>query len=200
MNNADIMLDAAEAFVALVSELHHDDWDRPGLGVWDVRSLVGHTGRAVVTVLDYLPHTADVAELASAAHYLAVAYGVDPAVHEGVAARGVEAGHELGDEPAEVIETLISRLRVALADTKGDPVITTRFGTIALSDYLDTRMVELVVHTSDLAAAVNREAHLPDAAVRRTLDVIADAAMLTGRGVAAVRQLSARDGSTFVLI
>lgn len=99
-----------------------------------------------------------------------------------------------------MIETLISRLRVALADTKGDPVITTRFGTIALSDYLDTRLVELVVHTSDLAAAVNREAHLPDAAVRRTLDVIADAAMLTGRGVAAVRQLSARDGSTFVLI
>ena len=38
------------------------------------------------------------------------------------------------------------------------------------------RLVELVVHTSDLAAAVNREAHLPDAAVRRTLDVIADAA------------------------
>ena len=71
MNNADIMIDAAEAFVALVSELHHDDWDRPGLGVWDVRSLVGHTGRAVVTVLDYLPHTADVAELASAAQ----AYG-----------------------------------------------------------------------------------------------------------------------------
>lgn len=200
MHNADIMLEAAEAFVALVSELHHDDWDRPGLGVWDVRSLVGHTGRAVITVLDYLPKRAETADLASAAHYLAIAYGVDPAVHEGVAARGVEAGHELGDEPAEVIGTLIGRLRVALAETTGDPIVTTRFGTIRLSDYLDTRLVELVVHTSDVATAVNREAHLPDAAVRRTLDVIADAAMLTGRGVAAVRQLSARDGSAFVLL
>ena len=73
MNNADIMLDAAEAFVALVSELHRDDWDRPGLGVWDVRSLVGHTGRAVITVLDYLPKRAETADLASAAHYLAIA-------------------------------------------------------------------------------------------------------------------------------
>ncbi len=69
MHNADIMLEAAEAFVALVSELHHDDWDRPGLGVWDVRSLVGHTGRAVITVLDYLPKPAETADLASAAHY-----------------------------------------------------------------------------------------------------------------------------------
>ncbi len=35
---------------------------------------------------------------------------------------------------------------------------------------------------------------------RRAIDVMADAAMLTGRGVAAVRQLSARDGSAFVLL
>ena len=69
-----------------------------------------------------------------------------------------------------------------------------------LGDYLETRTVELVVHTSDLAAAVGREAHLPEAAVRRTLEVICEAAVLNGRGLAAVRQLSARDGSSFVLV
>ncbi|MEZ5201969.1 MAG: hypothetical protein R2742_11980 [Micropruina glycogenica] len=58
----------------------------------------------MITVLDYLPKQAETADLASAAHYLAIAYGVDPAVHEGVAARGVRPG-TTGGEPAEVIET-----------------------------------------------------------------------------------------------
>ena len=79
-------------------------------------------------------------------------------------------------------------------------MIGTRFGAIRLCDYLETRTVELVVHTSDLAVAVGREPHLPQAAVHRTLQVIGDAAVLNGRGLAAVRQLSARDGSAFVLV
>ncbi|MFT3971516.1 MAG: maleylpyruvate isomerase N-terminal domain-containing protein [Micropruina sp.] len=54
MDTAKTMLDAAEAFVALVSEIPHDAWERPALGVWDVRSLVGHTARAVTTAHDYL--------------------------------------------------------------------------------------------------------------------------------------------------
>ena len=79
-------------------------------------------------------------------------------------------------------------------------MIRTRFGAIRLGDYLQTRTVELVVHTSDLALAVGREPHLPSAAVASTLHVISDAAVLNGRGLAAVRQLSARDGSSFVLV
>ena len=41
---------------------------------------------------------------------------------------------------------------------------------------------------------------LPEDAVRTTLLTICAAAMLTGRGLGAVRQLSARDGSGFVLV
>lgn len=200
MDTADTMLDAAEAFVALVSEIPHDAWDLPALGVWDVRALVGHTARAVTTVLDYLNDRAATAELQSAADYVAAGYRADRSLHDAVAARGIEAGHELGDEPAEVIETMIERLRVALAATSDQVIVRTRFGAIRLDDYLDTRTVELVVHTSDLALAVGREPHLPIAAVRRTLQVIGDAAVLNGRGLAAVRQLSARDGSSFALV
>ncbi len=200
MDTVETMLDAAEAFVALVSEIPHDAWDLPALGVWDVRSLVGHTARAVTTVLDYLNDPAASAELRSAAEYLAAGFRADRSIHDAVAARGVEAGHELGDEPGEVIETMIERLRVALAATSDDVVIRTRFGAIRLGDYLQTRTVELVVHTSDLALAVGREPHLPSAAVASTLHVISDAAVLNGRGLAAVRQLSARDGSSFVLV
>ena len=78
------------------------------------------------------------------AEYLAAGFRADRSIHDAVAARGVEAGHELGDEPGEVIETMIERLRVALAATSDDVVIRTRFGAIRLGDYLQTRTVELV--------------------------------------------------------
>ncbi|MFT4295960.1 MAG: maleylpyruvate isomerase family mycothiol-dependent enzyme [Micropruina sp.] len=200
MDTAETMLDAAEAFVALVSEIPHDAWDRPALGVWDVRSLVGHTARAITTARDYLNKPADAIELRSAADYLAAGYLVDRSLHDAVAERGVAAGHDLGDEPAEVIETMIGRLRVAIAGIRRDPVIMTLLGAMRFSDYLETRTVELVVHTSDIALAVGREPRLPPAAVARTLHIICDAAMLNGRGLAAVRQLSARDGSAFELL
>lgn len=200
MDNADTMLEAAEAFVALVSEIPQDAWELPGLGVWDVRSLVGHTARAVSTALDYLGKPAGPVELRSAAEYLAAGYRVDRSIHEAVAERGITAGHDLGDEPAEVVETMIGRLRAAIATTEGDPVIRTLLGAMQFSDYLETRTVELVVHTSDIAAALGCTPRLPDAAVARTLQIICEAAMLNGRGVAAVRQLSARDGSAFEML
>ena len=200
MQNAELMFDTAESFVALVSEIPHDAWERPGLGVWDVRALVGHTGRAVSTALDYLQRPTVALELESAAEYLAAGFRVDRAIHDAVAARGIAAGHDLGDEPAEVVETTIGRLRAAVATTEGDPVIYTLLGGMRLSDYLETRMVELVVHTSDLALAVGIEPNLPRAAVQRVLHLIADAAVLNDRGLAAIRQLSARDGSAFELL
>ncbi len=200
MDTAKTMLDAGEAFVALVSEIPHDAWERPALGAWDVRSLVGHTARAVTTAHDYLSRPAEALELRSAAEYLAAGYLVDRSIHDAVAERGVAAGHDLGDEPAEVVETMIGRLRAAIAATDGDPVIYTLLGGMRFSDYLETRTVELVVHTSDLAVAVGREARLPPAAIARVLHIICDAAMLNGRGLDAVRQLSARDGSAFELL
>lgn len=200
MDTAETMLDAAEAFVALVSEIPQDAWERPALGVWDVRALVGHTARAVSTALDYLHRPAPAVELESAAEYLAAGYRLDRTIHEAVAARGIAAGHDLGDEPAEVVETMIGRLRAAIAATTGDPVIHTLVGGMRFSDYLETRTVELVVHTSDLSLAVGRAPHLPPAAVHRVLHIICDAAMLNDRGLAAIRQLSARDGSAFELL
>lgn len=200
MATAEQFFETAEAFVALVSEIPQHAWDAPGLGVWNVRSLVGHTTRAITTVGDYLASRPERADLASAAAYIAAGYHTDPALHEAVAERGVVAGHELGDEPAEVIETMLERLRATLAEVSDDPVIEVRFGGIRLSDYLDTRIVELVVHVSDIAAATGLTPHLPPDAIARTLHIAADAALLNDRGLAAVRLLSARDGSSFKML
>ena len=45
---------AADFYLATVDRIRPDQWDQPGLGVWSVRDLVGHTSRAFLTVETYL--------------------------------------------------------------------------------------------------------------------------------------------------
>jgi hypothetical protein len=65
-NSRAAFADAAGWFVRTAA-LVGDRWDRPGLGVWDVRSLVGHTSRALVTVETYLARPAAAVDIPSAA-------------------------------------------------------------------------------------------------------------------------------------
>src|SRR5215213_7135285 len=77
--------EAAEVFGQLVRAIPPDAWDGPGLGEWNLRSLVGHTSRTLITVETYLGQPADTeAAPTPAAYYVAVA-GLDP---EGVGGGG----------------------------------------------------------------------------------------------------------------
>ena len=44
-------------------------WDGPGLGDWDLRSLVGHASRSLITVSTYLQTTAEQEDLADPVEY-----------------------------------------------------------------------------------------------------------------------------------
>src|SRR3954463_12034787 len=92
--------DAAEWFVRTAA-LVGDRWHRPGLGEWDVRALVGHTSRSLLTVEMYLARPAAAVGVDSAGAYFRVtrAAAADPAV----AARGRDAGSALGAEPAAAV-------------------------------------------------------------------------------------------------
>jgi hypothetical protein len=57
--------DAAEWFVRTAA-LVGDRWNRPGLGEWDLRALVGHTSRSLLTVEAYLARPAAAVDVASA--------------------------------------------------------------------------------------------------------------------------------------
>ena len=150
MTQDDHFAEAARTYAALVGEIGADQWSLPGLGAWDLRALVGHGARALVTVDTYLDRPARLEALDSPVAYLTATTGAtDP---EAVAARGRQAGEALGVDPAATVTDLVARVlpRVAAA---GDPLIETIGGGMRLSAYLPTRTFELVVHGLDVARA-----------------------------------------------
>jgi uncharacterized protein (TIGR03083 family) len=169
--------DAAEWFVRTAS-LVGDRWNRPGLGEWDVRALVGHTSRSLLTVEAYLARPAATVGVASAADYFRAirATAADPAV----AARGRDAGTALGADPAAAVAEIAARVR-ALVDTQdGTELVTTIAGGMRLADYLPTRTFELAVHTADLARALGLPPQVPATAATQALHIVADLAVADG--------------------
>ncbi|MDF2746971.1 MAG: hypothetical protein K0S98_1256 [Propionibacteriaceae bacterium] len=185
----DTFAEAAEAFVELVRAVPPDAWDGPGLGEWDLRSLVGHTSRSLITVETYLGQPANREDVVSAAAYYAAISTVDPAA---VAGRGRDAGRALGDDPVAAIQSLVTRV-LGVVDRAENPLITSAAGGVRLRTYLPTRTFELVVHGLDIAAAANLPA--PDygyTVLSEVAEVAARAAVLQGRGLELIRALTSR--------
>lgn len=184
---------AATSFAALVHEIPADAWDRPGLGDWDVRSLVGHTSRSLTTVRSYLQTTADREDVTTPQEYYVrvtpSALGIDPA---DVAERGRQAGRDLGDDPAATVDELVSGVLGELASV-GDPLIKVIGGMgIRLHTYLPTRVFELAVHGLDIARALDIPLQLPDDVLAEALDIATRTAIATGRGEELLLALTGR--------
>lgn len=169
----DVFAEAAAWFVAATA-LVGDRWELPGLGEWDVRALVGHTSRSLLTVEAYLAAPADdVVVPTTAAYYRAtraIASGPD------VAQRGRDAGAALGADPAAAVTAIALRVVPLLDPTDGTELVTTVAGGMRLADYLPTRTFELVVHTLDLAAALDESAEPPAGPAAHALHLVADLA------------------------
>src|ERR1700712_615034 len=181
MGNVAIFHQAAEAFVELVSRIRDDQWDDPGLGSWSVRSLVGHTTRAILTVETYLGHD-EVSRvgLPTAEDYYALIYR-DFADPESVAIRGVEAGVWLGENPVQQISDALQRASAAIASAPAGRVVSVGGHGIELTQYLRTRIFELVVHSIDIGRAIGQ----PHG---QSAECVTDAAALAAR-------IGARTGS-----
>lgn len=163
---------AARWFAALVDRIPAGAWSGPGVGVWDVRALTGHASRSLITVDTYLDRPAAEVQVETPEDYYLQVMAVATDA-EAVAERGRQAGRALGDDPAAFVRALVERVLARVpAD---DPVIETIAGGMRLSAYLPTRILELVVHGYDLAAAVQ----LPTAPLPE--DVLTDAVGLAGR-------------------
>src|SRR5262245_57543272 len=176
-NSRTAFADAAGWFVCTAA-LVGDRWNRPGLGEWDVRALVGHTSRSLVTVETYLARPAAAVEVASATDYFRATHAsaADPAV----AARGRDAGTALGGDPAAAVAEIAARVRALIDTQDGTELVTTIAGGMRLGDYLPTRTFELAVHTADLATALGVPPDVPATAAAQALRIIADLAATDG--------------------
>jgi len=166
--------DAAHWFVQVVP-LAAGRWSSPGLGEWDLRALVGHTSRALLTVETYLDRPAPTVQVGSAADYFRATRAI--AASPDVAGRGRQAGCALGDDPAGAVTAIADRVLQLIGSSSGTEVVTTVVGGMRLEDYLRTRTFELTVHTADLAAALSEPLDVPATAAAQTLQIISDLAV-----------------------
>jgi hypothetical protein len=178
--------DAAQWFVRTAA-LVGDRWDRAGLGEWDVRALVGHTSRSLLTVEMYLARPASTVEVASASDYFRATRAA--AAGPAVAARGRDAGDALGADPAAGVAEIAGRVLPLVDSRDGTELVTTIAGGMRLEDYLPTRTFELAVHTADLATAIGAPLDVPATAATQALQLIADLAV--GDGLAGSLLLAA---------
>ncbi len=169
--------DAAEWFVRTATQVG-DRWNRPGLGEWDVRSLVGHTSRSLLTVELYLARPAAAVDVASAADYFRATRAM--AASPAVAARGREAGSALGADPAAKVAEIAARVVPLIQSCDGTALVTTIAGGMRLEDYLPTRTFELAVHTSDLATALGVPLDVPATAATQAIHLAAELAVADG--------------------
>jgi hypothetical protein len=198
MTPAETFLDAAEAFADQVATLP-DGLVGPGLGEWDLRSLVGHTSRSIITVSTYLAQPADRVEVESAADYY-LRIGELDLESADIVERGRQAGVALGDDPATAVRHLVETVADDLVGVVDDPVITTLVGGMRLSDYLPTRLFELVVHGLDIAAAVNSPWSPPEEALADAAELAARIAVLRGEGSRLLRLVTGRDPGGFSVV
>jgi uncharacterized protein (TIGR03083 family) len=192
---------AARAFADLVARLPATAYDGPGLGAWNLRSLIGHTARALVTVRTYLDQPAEEVALDSAAEYLTRATGAGPVADPAaVLERGRAAGAALGDDPAAFVRDLVDEVLAKVAGFGDGYVLSTVAGPMRLVDYLPTRTFELVVHGLDIARAAGVEATYPEPVVTQAVTLAGQVAVSTGRGPDLLLALTGRQPLGFSVV
>jgi hypothetical protein len=144
-------------------------WDEPSaLAELRVRGLAGHLWRGASTVEQYLDagfpdETTDVGD--APGYYLAIALtpDLDAPLNVSVRERGEQEAAGGRGAVLAAFDGVYTRLADRLATLPEDQRIAVIGGlTLGLDDYLVTRIVELLVHTDDLAATVGMDPPDPD--------------------------------------
>jgi hypothetical protein len=185
----DSFREAAQWFVALTARIEPHAWDRPALGTWDVRSLVGHTARALSTATTYASRRAEHADHADPVSYLRWSLTADPAA---IAERAAQAAAAFGDDPSSTIRALAGDALATLEKVDLEAPIATPAGTMTLAAYLPTRTLELIVHGVDIAVALDLDAAPPRRALRTVATLLLELHLTRTPPAALIRALAGR--------
>jgi uncharacterized protein (TIGR03083 family) len=197
MDHRRIYLAAAAWFAELVDQVPGDRWDAPGLGVWNLRELTGHTISAGFrAVLTSLAQPASGCDMPSAAGYYALARRVDPAFYQAAVAASEEdarrAGAALGDQPAATVRPLQSEVAAAVEGAEDGQLVQTPAGGMRLADWLVTRTFELAVHGLDVAEAAGLPVSVPNEVLVDAVALAARVGVEVGDGVTVLLALTGR--------
>lgn len=182
---------AATWAARVVGAVPNAAWGGPGLGDWNMRALVGHTSRALLTVEQYLTTSASQECVTSAAQYyerVARLPGADP---EAVKQRGIEAGQALGETPSTEFAKIVERVAHRL-EGENDRLISTIAGGILLSNYLPTRTFELIVHGLDITRAAGLDVAPPGSCLNRVLELGMELVLCSGRSTELIMAITGR--------
>ncbi|MFI7641152.1 maleylpyruvate isomerase N-terminal domain-containing protein [Nonomuraea sp. NPDC049400] len=172
-------------------------WEKPSaLTEFSVAGLAGHLAHQLVRVRDVLPPNGQVQEpIGLLEHYSRspwVQAGLDHESNVSVRRGGQAAA---ADGPVALVErtqALLDLQTAALAAEPADRVVALPSGwSLRLDDFLLTRLVELVVHSDDLAASVGLDTpELPSSVIDPVVELLARLAVHRHGATAVVRTLS----------
>ena len=177
-------------FVETLELVPFDAWDKPGLGEWTVRELAAHVARMIDRTAEYAGQPALVDTESAAAYYLRAMS--TPGVNEQIAERARESVGLLGGDPSAAVRAIGKRTLAVIDALDAEASATTPFGTVQITNYLATRVLEVTLHTLDIAHATGVPATLPRAALAITLGLLGQIAIEHGDGAAVALALSGR--------
>jgi hypothetical protein len=100
------------------------------------------------------------------------------------------------------VALIASRVLPLVADLSGMELLTTLAGGMRITDYLPTRVFELVVHTADLAVALEVPAEPPPGPAALALRLVSELAIAGGHAATLLLATTGRSGlpSGFTLL
>jgi uncharacterized protein (TIGR03083 family) len=156
----------------LLKSIPEGQWQNPSrLPGWDIHTLAAHTLRALTTLLAYCEKPLHGSSPScNRVNY----YNMNgPAMADGVTKRAKEAAAQY--TAAELPDVFVKTLEKAEAVLKTIPpntVILAAMGPIYVSEYIGTRVLELVVHGLDLQASLGLPFKSDPIATKVTVEIL----------------------------
>lgn len=197
---------ARQARALLARDAVVRSWEEPSaLAGYTIAGLAGHLGRGMLTTYGYVSQAIEdpVLEfddtLPDAAAYFARVLGyedpVESDLHRAIRQRSMSAITNGHAQLLTDVDAALSGLAVLLPQTQPQqPVRVLDMYVMRADDYIETRLVELVVHMDDLVSSLDADQiNLDTAVLRRVAEILIGVAVVRDGAWPTIRSLARRE-------